>query len=579
MAEHRLSYEQALARAARDTRTLGGQLLRRARKHPSKVAVTDFGGSLTRQRLVAAALALTPELELAPSERAVGILLPPGRGGAIANVALTLDGRTAVNLNHTAGNAQLARMCRMADLSTVVSSRTYLRRIARRGGEVELPRGTRVVLVEDVLARLRTRRGKLRVLAQILRLRVLPPDRIDKARTDDVAAILFSSGTTADPKGVQLTHRQLLANADGILEHMDLREEEGCVLTALPLFHSFGYGPGLWMALAMGLGVAGQADPFDGAALGELCAASGATILIATPTFARGYMRRVPAEQFRSLRFGLVSAERCPRELQDAFLKKYGAPLLEGFGCTELAPGVAINSERHHRYGSVGRPMSGVEVLIVDPETFEPCEGRCEGLIIVRSAARMRGYLGREDLTEQAFLLGGYNTGDIGHFDEDGYLYITGRQARFAKIGGEMVPLDHVEEALQAAVSEAGADEACEVAVAAVHDWRRGERLLVLHTGRLPAAPEDLIAALDELPALWRPKASAFHEVEELPMLGTGKRSLGEIQKMAEALDPSATRRVAAAAHDVAESAREGVERLVGGEDEGKGEGRPRGSA
>lgn len=572
MAGTRLTYEQALARAARDERTLGGELLRRTRKHPGRIAVTDFGGTLTRQRLVAAALAMTPELELVPREKAVGVMLPPGRGGAIVNVALTLDGRTAVNLNHTAGNTQLARMCRMAELSTVISSRTYLSRVAKRSGEVELPSGVRLVLVEDILKTLRTTAGKMRVVAQTIRLRTLPISRLDKGRTDDVAAILFSSGTTADPKGVQLTHRQVLANADCICEHMDLEEDEGCVLTALPLFHSFGYGPGLWMALAKGLGVAGQADPFDGAALGELCEESQASFLIATPTFARGYMRRVPPEQFSSLRFGLVSAEHCPLELHEAFEDKYDVILLEGYGCTELAPGVAINSERHHKHGSVGRPMSGVEVLIVDRETYEPVEQGGEGLIIVRSPARMRGYLGREDLTEQAFLLGGYNTGDVGHLDEDGYLYITGREARFAKIGGEMVPLDHVEDALQRAVGGGALDDedddpSCEVAVAAVQDWRRGERLIVLYTGELPTPPEEILDDLGELPALWRPKASAFHPVDELPMLGSGKRNLGAIKAMAAELEPSPSQRVSTAAHDVAE-------RLVGGEStEGESEG------
>lgn len=547
----RPTFQEASARMARDTRTLSAELLRRARRRPGRVAVQDAGGALGRLRLAGVALALGPRLGLADDETHVGLLLPPGRGGALANVAVTLAGRTSVNLNHTAGAAQLARMCQLAGVRTVVSSTAYLARIAARTAAVELPPGVRLVALEDVLPGL----SKAAVAYHMARVLAVPPSWLDSNTPDDVATVLFSSGTTGDPKGVQLTHRQLLANADALMAHMGLRPDNHCILSPLPLFHSFGFCPGLWMALAYGVRIAGQPDPFDAAALGELARASGADLLISTPTFARGYVRRIPPEHFQTLRWGIVSAERCPDDLHDAFEERFvGARLLEAYGATELAPGVAVNPPDAPRRGSVGKPLPGIEIVVVDPATFEPLPPGAEGLLIVRSPARMRGYLGRDDLTEQAFLLGGYNTGDVGRLDEDGYLHLTGRLARFAKLGGEMVPLDLVEGALQEAVQRLGGG--ADVAVATVTDRVRGERLVVLHAGELPAAPDALLDALGDLPALWRPKPNAFHAIDAIPVLGTGKRDLGALRRLAEGLEPSAVARAA-------ESARGAAERLA----------------
>lgn len=549
---HRTTFQEASARMARDTRTLGSELLRRARRHPRRIAIQDAGGTLDRLRLAGVALALGPRLGLGQGETHVGLLLPPGRGGTLANVAVTLAGRTSVNLNHTAGAAQLARMCQLAGVRTIVSSTTYLERIAARTAAVELPPGVRLVALEDVLPAL----PKAAVVLQMARVMALPPSWIDRNTPDTVATVLFSSGTTGDPKGVQLTHRQLLANADALLAHMQLRPDEGGILSPLPLFHSFGFCPGLWMPLAYGLRVAGQPDPFDAAALGELARASGVDLLISTPTFARGYVRRIPPEHFAALRYGIVSAERCPDDLHDAFENRFaGARLLEAYGATELAPGVAVNPPDAPRRGSVGIPLPGIEIVVVDPATFEPLPPGAEGLLVVRSPSRMRGYLGRDDLTEQAFLLGGYNTGDVGRIDEDGYLHLTGRLARFAKLGGEMVPLDHVEGALQEAVRRRGGG--ADVAVAAVADRMRGERLVVLHAGDLPAEPAALLDDLGELPPLWRPKANAFHRIDAIPVLGTGKRDLGALRRLAAGLEPTPVQRAA-------DSARDAAERLAG---------------
>ncbi len=527
-----LSYESAQASSDRDQRTLAGVALSRMWRHPLRPAIRDAGGVLSYWKLIAVARILAKRLGLAEDERCVGLLLPPGRGGAMANLALALLGRTAVNLNHTVGQAQLKRMCEMAGVRTIISATPYLKRIGDPG------LSQRMVLLEEVMKSTST----LAVLSAALGAYLLPTSMLVRAKADDVAAIIFSSGSTGDPKGVELTHRQVLANITAVSEGLDLSGECDVLLSPLPLFHSFGLIPGFWLGLVLGMPSAAHPDPTDAKALGNLAEASGATFLISTPTFVRGYLRRIEPAQFKTLRFAVVGAERCPPDLKQLFRERYSAELLEGYGCTELAPTVALNllpvqregvTELRSRDGTVGRPLPGLNVFTIDPETHERLPVGREGLLVVQSPARMRGYLNRPDLTEKAIIHGGYNTGDVGKIDEDGFIHITGRLARFAKIGGEMVPLDNVEQAVhQAVLTIVGADATIEIAVASITDEARGERLIVLHTG-FTGDWEKLLASLEDLPALWRPRSRDVRQVEAIPKLGTGKRDLAGLKKLA----------------------------------------------
>lgn len=526
-----MTFEEAIARSQRDARTLGKAFLAHARANPRAVAVQDYGGSMSRLKLAGAALAAGRLLELAPDEDNVGVLLPPGRAGTLVNLAIALTARASVNLNFTAGSQQLARKCSLARLRTVVSARAFLDRI----GDPQLP--VRMLMAEDLVAGL----SKPAVLARMAAVMVVPHGRLDRSRPQQVASIVFSSGTTDQPKGVQLTHQQILANCDGVMEHLELRPGHDVLASALPLFHSFGLVPGMWLCLVEGFTIAAHPDPMDGAALGAVAAATRATFLIGTPSFVRAYMRRIEPEQLSSLRFAFVGAERCPTELRMAFKERYHAELLEGYGTTELSPVVSVNTEKDPRDGSVGRPLPGVEVFTISPETGKILPPGETGELVVRSPARMLGYLDRPDLTDAAFVHGGYATGDIGRVDSDGFVHITGRLARFAKIGGEMVPLDPIEQRLQQAVT-AICPGAGELAVTSVPDGRKGERIVVLYTD-LPCTPDDVLAAVDDLPALFRPRAKDFYAVDEIPVLGTGKRDLGAMRHVAEELAARPTER------------------------------------
>lgn len=535
--------------------TLGSAFLDQLHKAPRHTAIHDPGGSMNRVTLGAVALGVRDLLEREVFAPRVGVMLPPGRGGAVVNLALALAGRTSVNLNHTAGEVQLRRMAEIAGLTTIITAQKYLDKI--NIAPEELP--GRVLLADvDLLPGL----SKLQTVGRIARLRLAGARgllRMDHGAADDVATILFSSGTTGDPKGIQLTHAQILANIHSVHAALDLHDGH-VLLSALPLFHSFGLVPGMWLPLTTGITLAGFPNPRDPAGFGKLAEQTSSTCMLSTPTFCRQYLKKIPPQRFSTLQFAVVGAEKCPAELKSSFYEQFRAHLLEGYGCTELAPVVSANLLDAHvrgrfaaggRDGSVGRPLPNIEALIVDPESLEELPRGEEGLIVVRSPARMLGYLGRDDLTAKAFVRGGYNTGDIGRLDEDGFLFITGRLARFAKIGGEMIPLDTIEDHMQswlerkfaARQSPAGAgrsstdDEAddaavWEIAITAVPDAAKGERLIVLHTG-LPCAEADALQSLTDFPPLFRPRARDFFRVDEIPVLGTGKRNLKAVKELA----------------------------------------------
>ena len=532
-----LAYQAAQERTEVETETLGSATLRLMRRHPRETCVLDAQGRLVNWQVMGIARALIPHLHLTATDSRVGLLLPPGRSGVLANLALALAGRTAINLNHTAGPAAVQRMCEIAGITTVITATPYLKRIAD-GPLLAALGNCRLIKAEELIPRI----SKVSILGQALLCLILPPRWLAQGKPSDVATIVFSSGSTGDPKGVQLTHRQVLANCRVTQRGLDLRTYADVILSPLPLFHSFGLVPGMWLGLTHGLAIAAHPDPTDGATIGKLAQELKATFLIATPTFVRGWMRRIEPAQFASLRLAVVGAERCPAELKSAFKERYGCDLLEGYGCTELSPTVAVNlpevrrdGEREERSkdGSVGRPLPGIHAYTVDPQTHEILPPGTEGLIVIRSPSRMEGYLHQPDLTAKVLIAGGYSTGDIGRIDAEGFLFITGRLARFAKIAGEMVPLDNVEALLQAALPpHEGDGPEIELAVAAVPDEARGERLVVLHTG-FTGDWGPLFANLDSQPAIWKPKVKDVRQVPAIPKLGTGKRDLAALKKLA----------------------------------------------
>jgi acyl-[acyl-carrier-protein]-phospholipid O-acyltransferase/long-chain-fatty-acid--[acyl-carrier-protein] ligase len=481
---------------------------------------------------IALARALRPLWE---GQRNVGILLPPSVAGALVNVAAPLCGKTSVNLNYTVGRSGLDAAVRQAGLRTVVTSRAFIER-----AKLELPGGPRIVWMEDLAEEIGWKdRLTAALLAFVTPARVIERTCGQKVpvTVDDLATIIFSSGSTGEPKGVMLSHYNIDANAQGASQVLHLYQQER-VLGILPFFHSFGYLV-FWFVMFNNAGLIFHPSPIDVAAIGEVIRRHRVTFLVTTPTFLQLYARRCTPEQFSSLRVVLTGAEKLPLRLYETFKDRFGLEPIEGYGVTECAPVIAVNCPDYRaagyyqpasRRGTVGQPLPGMSVKIVDPDSFAPLPPKSSGMLLVRGPNVMNGYLGREDLTATVMHDGWYITGDIAMVDDDGFLTITDRLSRFSKIGGEMVPHGRVEEALQ----QAAESETQAFAVTGIPDERKGEQLAVLHTMDEARIPE-ILARLSSngLPNLFIPPRGNFVKVDALPVLGTGKMDLRALKRIA----------------------------------------------
>ena len=281
---------------------------------------------------------------------------------------------------------------------------------------------------------------------------------LGRHKLDDIATIIFSSGSTGEPKGIPLTHRNLASNMAAGTDHLSLVQKDR-LLGVLPFFHSFGYTVILWMPLQVGAWAVFYPDPRQAKEIGELCKKHRCTGFLSTATFLRFYLRRCEPDDFRTLRILICGAERLPPALATEFEKKFGVLPTEGYGCTELSPIISADvadveiagiKQIRNKIGTVGQPISGVACRLVDPETDKPLPQGVEGMLQVKGPNLTPGYLGRPDMTAKVIKDGWYTTGDMAKIDEDGFITITGRLSRFAKVAGEMVPLERVEEDMHA---------------------------------------------------------------------------------------------------------------------------------
>ncbi|MBI4479344.1 MAG: MFS transporter [Acidobacteria bacterium] len=516
-------------------RPLHRDWLRAARRHPFRFAMAD--ASVPRLRcgsVLLKTIFLARRLRTVwKDQEKVGILLPPSVGGALVNFAALLLGKVPVNLNYTASKEVIASCAAQCGIKTVVTSQAFLDKV-----KLEVP-GERVLL-EQIAAHPRFSE-KLMAFA----LALLPAGLMEKllgrphpASLDDLVTVIFSSGSTGNPKGVLLTHFNIASNIEQVRQIVFLYPHDR-LLGVLPFFHSMGFTVGLWLPALASIGVIYHPNPVEAKAIGNLVRKYSVTLMVATPTFLQTYTRRCAPEEFGSLRFVLAGAEKLPERVARAFEDHFGLRVLEGYGCTECAPVVAANTADFRgpgfrqvgaKRGKIGHPMPGIAVRIVNPETGEPVPPGQPGLLLVRGPNIMQGYLGMPEKTAEVLRDGWYVTGDMAFIDEDGFLEITDRLSRFSKIGGEMVPHVKVEETLQ---ELAGITEQV-FAVAGVPDTRKGERLVVLHTlqdEQLQECLSKLTAA--ELPNLWKPDPRQFFRIEVLPYLGTGKLDLLRLRELA----------------------------------------------
>ena len=489
---------------------------------------------LTYGRALTAVLLLSRWLRRnAAGQPNIGVLLPASVGGALANLAIAVAGRTSVNLNFTAGADAMQTAIERCGIRTILTSRRFL-------AKAELAPIDGMVFLEDLMASFSSRtRAATLAIAWFTPARVLSGLFARDGDANALATIVFSSGSTGIPKGVMLSHANILANVDAVAQVFQLRPDD-VMVGVLPFFHSFGFSITLWLPMVQGFGAAYHPNPMDGKTIGEIAEKYRGTILVSTPTFYASYIRKCRPEQFARVRYALVGAEKLREPIAAAFTQRFGITLLEGYGCTEMSPVVAVNApdvlddgqhQRGSRPGTVGHALPGVVAKVVDLETGEgPLIGR-EGLLLVAGPNRMQGYIGEPERTAEVLRDGWYATGDIACVDEEGFIRITDRLSRFSKIAGEMVPHMKLEEQIQALI-----DPQFTCAVTAVPDDARGERLVAFFTDPAVAAAE-LWERLcrTELPRLWIPKREDLRYVEAIPSLGTGKVDLRAVRQLAAA--------------------------------------------
>lgn len=508
----------------------------RAAMFRSKIA-DSTGADMTGGNLLMRTLIFVRLLNrlLERDEKVVGILLPPSAAGVLANTAATLSSRVTVNLNYTMSSDTVNYCIRQSGIRHVLTSRKFMEK-------VDLKLDAEIVYLEDIRP-LVTTSDKITAAVGAYVLPAFVTERLlglTRFKRDDLMTVIFTSGSTGQPKGVMLSYHNIGHNVEAIDQVVQL-ERADVLCGILPFFHSFGFTVTLWAVVALDIKGVYHFTPLEPRQVGKLCREHKVTILLTTPTFLRTYLRRCEKEDFTTLDVVVCGAEKLPADLIEEFDRKYSVRPVEGYGTTELSPLVSVNIPPSRAFqpdqiglkeGTVGRPVPGVGARIQDLESDRILGIDEPGMLQIAGPNVMLGYLHQPEKTAEVLRDGWYTTGDVAILDADGFIRITGRQSRFSKIGGEMVPHIHIEEILQSLVG--GDDEKLRVAVTAVPDDRKGERLVVLYT-ELDRSPEQTCRALaaQGLPNLWIPGTDSFFQVDEIPVLGTGKLDLRKLKELA----------------------------------------------
>ncbi len=523
-------------------RHLGREAIRTLCRRPWNVEVVDrLAGrrELNAAQLVAAAATLGLHLRRTVKEARVGIVLPPGAGATIANLAALVAGKTPVNLNFTAGRAALEASLRVAGIRTVLSADAVRGKVA----DFPWPEDTR-----DLAETMKAAGGKRAMLPWLLAAWALPNQwtasllGLPKVGDQAEAGLLFTSGSSGEPKGVVLSHRNLLANCWQI-SSLSILPASATILACLPVFHSFGFTVGIWYPLLRGCRVVTVPSPLDTRKIIEAIRDEECSVWVAAPTFARPVLKKAERRDLRTLGILVTGAEKLPEDLAEFSREKFHLEIMQGYGLTETTPVAGVNQpdppvvtetgeeQAGQRPGSIGRLLPGMAARVLDPETMAEKPETETGLVVLRGPNIFSGYLHNPEKTAAAFHEGWFVTGDLGRFDDDGFLFIEGRLSRFSKIGGEMVPHGTVEQKLLEAFGLGGA-EGYVVFVAGVPDPAKGEQLVLLTTREevtAEAVREKLAAA--GVTNLWIPKI--VKKVDAIPVLGTGKLDLKAAKELA----------------------------------------------
>jgi len=528
--------------------------IRAAKNVGSQFCMADStGAEVSGDRFVTATLMMASTLKpkLKGSQN-IGLLLPTSVGGSMGNMALLTLGKTIVNLNYSAGEESLLHALKIANISKVVASKQFVTKLKAKGFDMtNVLKGIEVIYLEDIKEKMSKAKGLFTILmVKALPTWILSMLFVKNSNIEDTAAILFSSGSEGTPKGIELSHKNMMGNIKQTTTLLNPTDDD-VMLGTLPIFHSFGLTVTTLLPLIEGIPVASHPDPTDGLGIGKMAAKYEATILLATATFFRLYTknRKLIPLMFKHLRMVVAGAEKLPTEIREDFKKKFGHDIYEGYGATETTPVASGNMtdvlmldswkpQVGQKIGTVGLPLPGSAFRIVDPESFEQLTTGEEGMILIGGTQIMKGYIGDPEKTASVIKeidgIRWYVTGDKGRLDEDGFLTIVDRYSRFAKIAGEMVSLGLVEGEVRKILEEED-----QVSITAIPDVKKGEKLILLLEGDMELDTlKEKIKSLGMNP-LFVP--SEYFKIEELPKLGTGKADFKGLKKLAQELSDENT--------------------------------------
>jgi acyl-[acyl-carrier-protein]-phospholipid O-acyltransferase / long-chain-fatty-acid--[acyl-carrier-protein] ligase len=517
---------------------VGRACLRGLKRHPFQTGLIDGmdGTKLTRGKLLGVAIALARHLRKTDPERRIGVVLPPGKGGLVANLAVILAGKIPVNLNFTSLREAVASAEEQAGLQTIISARPMAKRLE------DFPWTPKVIHLDEALPPMKKNIlvwwiGAI-VFPRALLAHILKLPRVgDRAE----AVLLFTSGSSGKPKGVVLSHRNILSNVSQFAVALDAKKDD-LLLASLPFFHSFGCTVTLFYPVIESVRTLTYPSPLEAKKIAELVERYGVTVMLATPTFLRAYLRKAEPAQLSSLRFLVTGAEKLPMELASAVEARFEKHVYEGYGLTETSPVVSVNLpelkatapgqtvQPSNRPGSTGKMLAGIAAEIRDPETDAKRSLHETGMLWLRGPNIFEGYLNAPQQNADVLKDGWFKTGDIGRFDEDGFLFIEGRLSRFSKIGGEMVPHETIEQKIMTALNIEQGDRF--VAIMGIPDSAKGEALVLLSSIDIDMAQLRPALTQSGLPNLWIPKT--VRRVDAIPVLASGKLDLVGCKKLAE---------------------------------------------
>lgn len=522
----------------------------RLKKQKSKLVFADSTGvELSGYKFLTASILFKNLLKYKLDSQNIGILLPTSCAAAFINTTVLMLGKTAVNLNFTASKESLKKSLEKANINSIITSEKFISKLKEKGIDVDYILDSAEVLY---LEKLKTNISKIDGLKTLLSViltptSILKKQHISKVKQTETALIMFSSGSEGIPKGIELTHKNVVGNCKQFSSIINMNDED-IIVGSLPFFHAFGTAVTLFYPLIEGIKCVAHPDPTDGYNIGKLVEKYKATILLGTSTFLRLYVKnpKMTKEMLSSIRLSIAGAEKLSSQVRNEFKNKFELDIYEGYGVTETTPVASCNipNIKHsdgsiqigNKIGTVGMPIPGTKFKIINPQTKEELKPNQEGMVLIGGVQVMKGYLKDESKTSEVLLnlneKTWYVTGDKGRVDEDGFLTIVDRYSRFAKLGGEMISLTLVEEKIKDLVK----NELTDLVVTSLSDEKKGEKIICMITNisddELTILKQDIINNFDS--KLMIP--SSYKIIEAVPKLGSGKTDFSATKKLADEL-------------------------------------------